>query len=165
MSLAQKNPNTYYVAPEFNGESEFNNSFLARQIVNNCRIIQVDKCDPINDGDQHYITFQAGNFAWTQHSESKRHDNSRSGKEIELIYRESHEQWKPIDRSFIQNLFESTSQTVEQRIREESGIDRSALSLLTVPPEQQNREGFLRRTADLLSVFYGLTLVIVGTRQ
>jgi hypothetical protein len=55
---AQANPNTLYVAPEFNTIDEFNAAFLARQITAKSRIIPVADRNDVFDGDQHHITFQ-----------------------------------------------------------------------------------------------------------
>ena len=86
---SRANPNTYYVAPEFNRVDDFHTAFLANQITNNSRIIPVSACDDILDSDQHYLTFQPGEPAWNQHSERKRHDLSFSGRELEALYRKS----------------------------------------------------------------------------
>src|SRR5260370_26877086 len=102
------NPHTYYVAPEFNTLEEFNTSFLARQITERSRLIALADCDDIADGDQHYITFQTGEPAWVQHSEAKRHEKSRLGRELQHLYQEAANEWVPIDQRFAENLFEKT---------------------------------------------------------
>lgn len=165
MSHAQNNPNTFYVIPEFNGESAFNSCFLERQIVDNSRLIPLAQCNPINDGEQHHITFQMGNPTWMQHSEAKQHDDSIPGREIESLYRASHDLWRPVNMGFAQNLFDSTAQAVRRRLAEEGEFDFSVLNLLNPPLDLGNRTRYLQRTAELLSVFYGLTLVIVGREQ
>ncbi|GIK39129.1 MAG: hypothetical protein BroJett011_29620 [Chloroflexota bacterium] len=66
---------------------------------------------------------------------------------------------------FAQNLFDSTAQAVRRRLAEEGEFDFSVLNLLNPPLDLGNRTRYLQRTAELLSVFYGLTLVIVGREQ
>ena len=91
------NPNTYYAAHQFNSIEEFNSKFLARQITENCRIIPLTLCDDITDGEQHCITFQAGDPAWILHSEPSRREKSYTGRELGSLYRESSQQWRRID--------------------------------------------------------------------
>jgi hypothetical protein len=161
---AQTNQRTFYVAPEFTGLTEFNNSFLARQITENSRLIPVKDCDEILDGNQHYITFQLGNPVWREHSEPKLHERSISGKEIERIYHQSSNQWKELNQDFAETLFEKNAETIRRQIEEEKWKDRSVLNLLDMPQAAQTRVGYLRQTAGLLSIFYGVTLVLVGER-
>jgi hypothetical protein len=155
---------TYYVAPEFQFLDDFNESFLAEQITENSRLIPVADCDDINDGDQHYLTFCAGDPTWRQHSEPKAHHRSISGKSIEGLYRESEPAWSRLDRDFAHQLLDRTRQEIDNSVRKEDrGVTAPALRLLEAPPENDSRTGLLRHTADLLSVFYGVTLVLVGS--
>jgi hypothetical protein len=160
----QVHPHTFYVAPEFTGLTTFNASFLARQIVDNSRLIPLADCDDVIDGEQHHITYQSASTDWRFHSEFKRHTDSHFGSEIDQLYRKSANSWQPITRGFAEGLFESAAATVERRLVEEKHKDRSAEHLLSVQPPERTRAGYLRRTADLLSMFYGLTLVLVGER-
>jgi len=163
---AQTNPNTFYVAPEFNTIDEFNAAFLDQQITARSRIIPVSDCDDILDGDQHYITFQTGEPGWTQHSEKKHHDRSFFGKELEKVYRGSASQWKRTDKPFADALFEKTAAVVRRVLeREDLYARQAALPLMDFNPHQEDRHGVLLRTSQILSVVLGLTLVVVGTSE
>jgi len=159
---AADHPNTYYVAPEFSGQTEFNSSFLARQILSRSRLIPLVDCDPINDGEQHYITFQSGSPVFRQHSETTIHERSELGSNIENLYRRSSKEWEVIDTRFAERLFERTAAIIGGQIEGEKSEDRSALHLLEARPERRDTAGYIQRASDLLSVFYGLTLVLVG---
>jgi len=52
------NPGTYYVAPEVHSLDDFNVAFMAHQIASKSRLIPVEDCDDINDGDPalHYVS-------------------------------------------------------------------------------------------------------------
>src|SRR5215470_18892121 len=80
--LAQTNPHTYYVAPEFNSIETFNSAFLQHQITQQSRLIPINECENIDDGKQHYITFQQGEVGWIQHSKKKKHNTSFTGKDL-----------------------------------------------------------------------------------
>ena len=161
---AQSHPNTYYVAPELNDLGTFNTSFLAREITENSRIIPVSDCDDIGDGDQHYITYQPGSLDWIQHSEKKRHRSSYVGKSIEIVYRDDRKTWQRIDRDFTNHLYRAVRNEV-QAIREgEMPRAPRPVQLFDFDVEGATQQVVLARTADLLSVFFGLTLVLVGSR-
>jgi len=155
-------PDTYYVAPEFSGLTDFNDSFLAKQITENSRLLKLVDCLDINDGEQHYITFRSGSVDWLQHSEAKRIVGSESGKDLEQIYRRSSKKWRAVDEGFAESLFEATAAQIRHQRQAELKVDVPALQLLDIGHQQRTRSGYLRRTADLLSIFYGLTLVLVG---
>jgi len=155
---------TYYVAPEFSGLTQFNSSFLARQITDASRLIPVNQCQDITDGDQHYISFQTGDQAWHEHSERRSHEYSETGKTIESLYRKSQEEWKTIDRGFAEHLYDLTSNQVREDVEAHRQRDRTVTRLLE-PPVERSRISYLARVADLLSIFYGVTLVIVGEGQ
>lgn len=160
------NRNTYYAAPEFNSIEEFNTRFLARQITTNCRIIPLTMCGDINEGDQHCITFQRGDPAWILHSEPRRHEKSFTGEELGTLYRQSFNQWQPIDLAFTERLLEKTRETARRMIAEEEP-ERAQLvrPLLDEAPAGHERRDFLLRTADILSATLGLTLVLVGATE
>jgi hypothetical protein len=160
---AQTNPNTFYVAPEFNTVDDFNTAFLARQITNRTRMIPVQDCDDIQDGEQHYITFRDGQTEWIQHSEGKRHELSFSGKELGSVYEESRPRWRALDREFAAEIFAKTRSVVGAFLeREERAARQRALPLLDFDPNQATRAEILLRTSEVLSVTLGTTLVLVG---
>jgi hypothetical protein len=161
---AQSNPHTYYVAPEVFDLDAFNASFLAHQITPNSRIIPLQDCDDINDGEQHYITFQPGSLEWFQHSEKRRREKSFSGKEIVRFYEESRPGWKRIDEEYTANLLRNTVETSRKIAVVEQNMDQQpALPLQGFQPERERPETVLLQASQLLSAFFGLTLVIVGT--
>lgn len=163
---AQANPNTYYVAPEFNNIGEFNTAFLTRQITARSRMIPVADCDDILDGDQHYITFQTGQADWNQHSERKRHDRSFFGKDLDKVYRDSASQWKRMDKPFANNLFDKTTATVKRVLERENWKVREAASpLMDFNPQNESQGDVLLRTSQILSVVLGVTMVLVGTSE
>jgi hypothetical protein len=160
------NPNTYYVAPEFNAADDFHAAFLAQQLTNRSRLIPLPDCDDINDSDQHWITFQPNQVGWIQHSERKTHDRSYSGSEIQKVYRETHDHWKPVTKAYATELFEKTAHVVRKvREREEPEAMAPALPLLDFNPNQMERRDVLIRTSQILSVVLGVTLVLVGTKE
>jgi hypothetical protein len=159
------NPNTFYVAPEFNSIDEFNSRFLARQITSNCRIIPLTLCDDIADADQHSITFQRGDPAWILHSEPKRQEKSYTGEDLRALYEVSSNQWQRIDVRFAQQLFDKTRELANRVIAdEEQGNMRLVRPLLDEPVAERDRYHLLLRVADILSVTLGVTLVLVGSR-
>jgi hypothetical protein len=159
------NPNTYYAAPQFNSIDEFNIRFLARQITANCRIIPLTLCDDITDGEHHCITFQDGDPAWILHSEPRRREKSYSGRELEALYRESHNQWQPLDVDFAERLLEKTREVARRVIvEEEPARVQQVRPLLDEAPVERDRAHLLLRTADILSATLGVALVLVGSR-
>jgi hypothetical protein len=156
-------PETYYVAPEFTELKTFNDSFLARDITMNSRLIPLQDCDDINDGAQHYITYQLGLPDWKQHSEPKRHTRSESGRDLERVYRESKPRWKPIDRGYAEGLFEGTRTEVLQNIERFGDREEPVRGLLNRPAEPSTHS-LIQRTAELVSVYYGATMVLIGSK-
>lgn len=155
-------PETYYVAPEFSELDAFNDSFLARDITENSRLIPLADCDDINDGAQHYITYQLGSADWEQHSDPKRHTRSESGKNLERLYRRSVDQWEPINRGYADELFERTRGEVLENIRR-FGDREEPVSRLLNRPAEPSTHALIQRTAELVSVYYGATMVLVGS--
>lgn len=160
------NPNTYYVAPQFNSIEEFNSRFLARQITGSSRIIPLTLCDDVTDGDWHCITFQRDNPAWIFHSEPKRHEESYTGENLEAVYRASSDRWHRIDLDFVGGLLGRT-RTIAREIIAEEEPERAAIvrPLLDEAPVRHDRRDLLLRTADILSATLGVTLVLVGSRE
>lgn len=162
----QANPHTYYVAPEFNSADDFHAAFLAQQLTARSRIIPVSDCDDINDGEQHYITFQEGEVDWLQHSKGKRHTRSYVGRDLPKLYRESQGDWRPVDRRFATDLFDKTAEVVRAALsKEEPKTMNAAIPLLDFNPNDAERREVLIRTSQILAVFLGVTLVLVGSDQ
>jgi hypothetical protein len=159
---AKKHPNTYYVAPEFSGIEKFNRAFLSRQLMSNSRLIPLQKCKEQRNAEQHHITFQPGSSNWKVHSEVSSYDSSRRGDEMEEIYRETSSQWRTIDEHFAEELFTS----IADRVRGSdlgTTVQVENVELFDIEPENRNRNGFLKRAAELLSVNFGVALVLVGS--
>jgi len=164
--LSISNPYTYYVAPEFNSIEQFNTSFLAHQVTTDCRIIPVHLCDDIADDKQHCITFQPGSSTWDFRSERRRHEISYRGKEMGDVYRESSRQWQRLDARFAERLLERTRELARRVIAQEMPTNTG----LTGPLLDEGALGnqprqLLLRTADILSVTLGVTLVLVGSPE
>jgi hypothetical protein len=160
---SQVNPNTYYVAPEFHSLEDFNSAFLAHQITNKSRLIPVEDCDDINDGDQHYISFLEGKKMWYQHSEKKRHERSARGEDLGEVYRTSRSRWQTINREYAMGLYTRTRAVVEKFFEvERQRLDVGAIPFLQSAPVTATRGDMLLLTADLLSAALGVTLVLVG---
>lgn len=161
---AVNNPHTYYVSPEFDALEEFNTSFLAHQITTRSRLIALSDCDDVADADQHFITYQEGVQGFHFHSESKRREKSYFGRDTEKLYGDTRAEWRAINRNFAEDILQKARGTLlRSREREEPTIRQAALPLMDFDPGQLDRNELLRRTADVLSAFVGVTLVIVGT--
>ncbi len=161
VKLAKKSPNTFYVAPEFSGVETFNKAFLDNKLLASSRLIPLKNCKQFNNSAQHYITFQKGKPQWEIHSEVQRFEKSWPGTELESLYKESSQQWRPIDKTFAEEIFERVSKQVKGL-----GVDDNLRpvneALLDIEAENRDRNGFLKRSAELLSLNFGTTLVIVG---
>jgi hypothetical protein len=159
---AKRNPNTYYVAPEFSGIGRFNQAFLSRQLKTNSRLLPLNQCHLFMDSDQHFITFQTGKRQWKVHSETQTVESSHQGSELKTLYSKTSGNWREIDEKFSEDVFVRVSDQIRD---DEFGGDLRAAnaSLLDIEPENRTRNGFLRRAAELLSLNFGVTLVIVGS--
>jgi hypothetical protein len=163
---SKTSPHTYYVAPEFDTIDDFNAAFLARQITQRSRLIRLEDCEDITDGAQHYITFRSGSVTWLQHSERRSHDHSFSGAQLEQVYRNTSNAWRPVEKSFVDELFDKAHEVVKKRLyTEERRAKPDAVPLLDFNPRQSDRREVLLRTSQILSVMLGLTLVLVGSAK
>jgi hypothetical protein len=162
---AQSHPDTYYVAPEVQNLDEFNTAFLARTLTQRSRLIPISQCLDQADDEQHYITFQEGSSGWREHSKPHFHESSYLGKDSRQLFEHSRARWRDLDVSFSEELFESVRQQAKLFEREESP-DRPAPAreLLESVPDH-SRPALLRRTADILAAYMGLTLVLVGSAE
>jgi hypothetical protein len=154
-------PNTYYVAPELNAIADFNDAYLSRGLTQRSRIIPLNDCDDVDDGDQHYITFQQGSPTWIQHSQKKMHGRSYFGRDLSGLYRSSSNDWRRIDQAFVFELARTSIETVSGRLKKEFPGIGQGLGALDFPPDLPPREA-LARTAQLIAAVFGLTLVLVG---
>lgn len=161
---AQSNPDTYYVAPEFSDIDDFNQAFLSNTITEHSRLIPLYECNNYHadDSEQHYITYQENDIGFHQHSKSSRHEKSRSGKDIERIYNESRQSWRPINEEFVNRIFDQTKKKLEILADEE----RYLSDFLGIFEEygDQDKAGKLLLSARVLSVIFGISMVIIGER-
>lgn len=155
---AQSNQNTYYVAPEFGTIDDFNQAFLSNTITAHSRLIPLRQCNnyPAYDSEQHYITYQNGSI-FIQHSDS-RHGESRSGNELENIYNESRQNWQSISQEFADRILEQTREKLNILVNEDYPL--SFGRILDQVPEDM--AGKLLLSAKVLSVVFGVSMVIVG---
>jgi hypothetical protein len=158
---AKRNPNTYYVAPEFSGVATFSNAFLSRQLMTNSRLLPLNQCRPFTDGNQHFITFQSGKPQWKVHSETQDFESSRQGSDLEALYRQTSHQWMEIDETFAKEVFTKVSEQI-QGVGFDQPVRTANAALMDIEQESRNRIGYLRRAAELLSLNFGVTLVIIG---
>ena len=161
-ALSAVSPETYYVAPETNSEDAFNLAFLAGTVTNSSRMIPLVDCEEIHDGDQHDITYQLGDPAWTFHSKPSRHEKSVAGKDLTGHYQGTRGKWRRIDDEFASALFRSASETVLRTRERQAPFEGPEEELLDFDPENRKRTDVIGRTARVLSAFFGVTLVIVG---
>lgn len=122
--LSATEPNTFYVAPEFTGRSEFNSAYLSREVARRSRLVPLTACRLISDSEQHYISYQSGSLGWNEHSEAFRHEVSYRGDEVESLYSSSKERWERIDFGYAVNLYGRVVENVKQTLE----IDGIALS-------------------------------------
>lgn len=159
---ARRHPETYYVAPELSDVRLFQDAFLAQQIVRHSRLIPLNRCRDVGDSDQHYLTYVHGDAGFRQHSEATRQEGSRSGSELEAIYRESEGRQRVVDRSFAADLLESTRSAIIEEAEDDEDLDMFDRALLDRGVQGRDVAGTIERTAELVSVYYGATMVLVG---
>lgn len=165
--LSKLYPNTFYVAPEIIDYNDFNNEFLTQTIARKSRIIPVSHCDDINDSEQHFITFQKGISSWIQHSEAKKHNYSENGENLEEFYRKSKENWKKIDLEYSYKLLTETKNSV-RNISEKNNENFDDLNVRNILIEKNSNDSILenlKQTSEILSAYFGASLVIVGERD
>ena len=157
------NPRTYYVAPEFDTLSDFNDAFIARRIADGSRLIPVAKCKNVSDNEQHFITFLPAKPSWKFHSEPTHHNDSFRGDELEELYRGTKPYWKPIDKTYSEELYGRTVSVLKRSLEDEDKqFAFQQPKLFDFDPRRAERNEILSRVADILSVSLGVTLVIVG---
>jgi len=159
---ADRNPYTYYVAPEITNIQDFDSEFLAGRIVDRSRLIPVTDCREFNDGEQHFITFQEGKPQWRDHSEPVLHEHSFFGEKIESLYRSTSESWKKIDHNFGAGLLKKLEAEVHDMASRDWRIAEAIDAATEDESDQLERSMVFKKAAQLAAVFYGLTLVLVG---
>jgi hypothetical protein len=133
-------------------------------------LIRIADCSDFSDDEQHYITFQKGVIGWHDHSETKSHEESYSGKDLEKLYSKNMEKKKRIDKPFIDDLFlqarKAAKSIIEDEKEEESRgfkkIEEKIFPILDYDPSSFEEKDVFAKTSNLLSVIFGVTLVIVG---
>jgi len=178
-TCAASNPHTYYVAPEFYSIESFNSAFMNQQVLGQSRLIPVRDCKYVDDSEQHFITFQRGSPQWKFHSEEDDHENSITGDSLAGFYKHETREARELDDRFAAEVFHKAAQTAtvvldkerERKRRRRLTTEEAAeqrrqelekIELLHFRPEGHRRGDVLRRASQVLSVFFGLTLVLVG---
>lgn len=163
-----QSPNTFYVAPELNAFAHFNTYFLDHTLTQHTRLIPLTDCDDIaiTDKTQHYITYLHGNPAWDFHSERSHKERSFFGADLAKVYRDSESVKRPITTGFARTLLDQTIAVIRglpnEGIPGDWLIDRR---LLEAPTTGEGRRVILQRVADLTAAVFGVTMVIVGSRN
>lgn len=163
--LSYNNPDTYYVAPEMNRYDVFNQAFLNQAVVAGSRLIPLSECSYIFDEQPHYITYQAGDVTWHQHSEAIRHERSYLGKEIESLYAVQRERAQRIDRDFAANVWKEQVHAFNTSLQKEDRAISEAEQKLFAEPSDNSRIGFLRAASEIALTVFGATLVIIGGQE
>ncbi len=173
-ALAERFPNTYYVAPEVCSKEEFDRLFLNRRITEGSRLIPVNQCKEINDNAQHYITFQEGIQNWIEHSEKEFHEYSILGSNIAELYKGS--QLRSIDDEFFGEIFARIKRTMFESGRDYRMGDSSSYrlqiaedypndELWNYDPANRPRREVIDLISQVLSTYFGTTMVIVGNDE
>ena len=160
--LSRDNPNTFYVAPEFNNLDQFNSAFLTQNITSQSRLIPLSECEQINDNDQHYITYQQNSENWIFHSQKKFSNKSYFGKNLFTLYKEAQPIWKPINENYIAGLFDKTVKNAFKVMDKEERAYDKTMNFFEFDPQQSTSSQILNKTSQILSIFYGVILVLVG---
>jgi hypothetical protein len=85
---------------------------------------------------------------------------------MEKLYGLTRPKWQPIDKPFVDALFERTAMAVRQVLeREEAHVAGVAVPLLNFNPSGAGRTEVLLRASQIASVVLGATLVIVGSSE
>jgi hypothetical protein len=165
---AQANPNTFYVAPEMESDDDFNDAFLDHRITEASRIIPLTSCVNYraSDSQWHCITYQANDPTFLQHSKRHRGKSSTTGRDIETLCRKSRQRWRRIDSEFAQRVYKDVLERLDLVEGEESAkADPSfakAVRKLREERVSDDRVSLLQHSARLMSVVFGVTMVIVG---
>jgi len=163
--LSRDNPHTFYVAPEFNNLNQFNSAFLTQSISSQSRLFPLAECGEIHDSKQHYITYQDNSEEWILHSEKKVYTKSFFGKNLSALYLETKKMWKPIDKEYINQLFYKTIKNAERIMDSEKWIDYTKPDFFNFDPETSTSDQTLMKISQLLSIFYGATLILIGGKK
>ncbi len=159
-------PHTFYAAPAFKELETFNSSFLSHQITAKSKLIAVSDCNDVYDDQQHYITFQEGVDGFNFHSDSTHREKGYSGTNLGAIYENTRNEWRHVDRKFAEAVLEKARDSVKRsRQREEVIAVQQAVPLLDAPTQNLSQRELFERSSEVLSTFFGLTLVLVGTEE
>lgn len=161
-------PLTYYVAPEMKSLASFNSSFLASKLLESSRLVPLTECKDLApiDRSQHYITFRPGRVDALFHSESSSIGTTHRGTHIAELYRSHSQFWAPIDKRFALDLLDRVAKSATGALRKEGVLQTKFVDSLVA--EARGAGGvaaILQGTARLLSIVFGLTMVIVGERR
>jgi hypothetical protein len=149
---------------------------MNQQLLNRSRLIPIRECKNVNDSEQHFITFQTGSTRWKFHSKEDEHESSITGEALAAFYERQSRDARKVDGEFANDLFRKAAVSAEKVLvaerrktrrrhaeqDEERPQDIEDIELLAFDPAQHPAQNVLRRTSQVLAVFFGVTLVLVG---
>jgi hypothetical protein len=155
---------------------------MNQQILAQSRLIPLRDCKNVSDSEQHYITFQRGSSNWKFHSEEEDHENSISGEGLVAFYKAETRDARELDEQFAADVFHKAAETAttaldkererkrrrsltREQIAEQRRQELERIELLHFDPRNRQRTEVLRRASQVLSVFFGVTVVLVGPEQ
>ncbi len=163
---ANNNPNTYYVAPEFNDVGDLNAAFLNDRITEASRLVAVSAIGKVEDADQHFVIYAPGR-EMEFHSKEGRTVRSEPGRELEKMFSDTRPTWKRVDQDFASRVLHSAEQSIERLIDETvSSGERNFVREVreaTRRAERTSARATLAVAAKALTVVLGVTLVLVGS--
>jgi hypothetical protein len=160
-NLAQKEPYVYYVAPECSENRIFSKAYLDGNVTEYSRLIPLKNCSNYSpyDQDQHYITYEKGNTAFRQHSDTSEEKESIMGKTLLTHFKKSQKDWKEINIEYAQKILDNVSTILEEYRKYKPILDD-----LKEPKmgESDNVYSLLSSLAGTLLGSLGIVMVIVG---
>jgi len=164
--FAEKNPRTYYVAPEFTTEDNFSEIFISKNVINFSRLIPLKRCKKIDDTDSkpHCITFQRGQRNWRFHSKAEECDESYFGKELHDFYFDQADPktWQPIDERYVLNLYKKISENIDEIMNDKNNEKMHTDLTRIYEIKDTNPGSVLNKISEILGANFGLTLVLAG---
>ena len=161
--LSVVKPDTFYVVSEITDVDTFNAAFLHCTVAHCTRLLPLDECIPITDGEQHHITFESRNPAWWLHSLRHKNEHSTRGSDTVRLFSERRKLWKVINREYVVDLYRGIQNAASVALEKVMSKSRGRRVLDDLPPLlSHSTRSILEGTAFLLSAVFGVTLVIVG---
>ena len=137
-SLAEHEPEVYYVAPAFHRQSEFEQQVAAQQVVEQSQFIPLWQLPDLMARGRHFVTFRRGESGVGWHAGgAQRLDIAMSGSEWKVHLRERLEQDRLLGWRFLVDLRQllvacREEVTVQPRLFDELEVDLTDLTPLAV---------------------------------